>query len=149
MKKKLEREVLTDDQVLYTKQRATDIWFRIQMKGDTCYGYDSNYHFWWDGLPHGDPQMALVQGGLVDLDNLEDIWTTLKHRGYLSTHERLFWRVIAEAFRDLACKPCVAVSSDPRLDEGLTHTRGKRMKHITVKNYIWEWLHGTHTTMTI
>ena len=93
--------------------------------------------------------MNNVSGGLVDLDDTKGLWLALDYHGYLRLADRPFRRAIAEEIRELACKFCIAIPADIRLDEGLTHTRGKRMKHITVHNYIWEWLHGTHTTTTI
>ena len=149
MKKTFGKEDLNNQQMLDVKQRATDIWFRIVMRGDTCYSYGNDYHYWWNGLPHGDPMQETVRGGLVNLDDLEDIWTTLQYRGYLHFEERPFRRVIAEEVQAMARLQCQSIPFDPRLEVGLSHTRGKRMKHIITENYIWEWLRGTHTTMTI
>ncbi len=149
MKKNLRREELTDEQLLFVKLRATDIWSDIALKGNTCYSYGNDYHFWWDGVPHGMTQPTPSIGGLVDLDDLEDIWTTLKYRHYIQRDERPYWKVIAEELRTIAYGFCTPVPADPRLDKGIAHTRGKHWRHITVKNYIWEWFRGTHTTMTI
>lgn len=147
--KQLKTEDLTDDQKLQAKQRATEIWMQILLNGDTCYSYRDTYHFWWSGPAHGQPQDYSQQVGLVNLNDLDALGDTLVRRKYLSHGERAYQHVIAEEIHILAIPYCAPVPTDPRLDEGLAHTRGARMKHITVGNYIYEWLHGTHTTMTI
>ncbi|HEY3295391.1 MAG TPA: hypothetical protein VGL38_08125 [bacterium] len=145
----MKREALTNAQVILVKQRAADIWSEIAGKGDTCYSYGGDYHFWWDGLPHGHPLMNTVRGGLVNLDDDEDAWLSLSYFGYLKADERTYWKVIAKEFQDIAQSHCYPIPNDPRLDIGLLHCRSKHMKHITAMNYTWEWLHDTHTTMTI
>ena len=147
--KLMKAENLTDQQKLDVKQRAADIWIQILLNGDTCYSYCGTYHFWWNGPAHGQPQDYSQQEGLVNLNDLDALGDTLVRRKYISYSERAYQYVIAEEVRILARPYCTPVATDPRLDEGLAHTRGARLKNITVGNYIYEWLHGTHTTMTI
>ncbi|MBK8129601.1 MAG: hypothetical protein IPK53_12105 [bacterium] len=147
--KQLKTEDLTDDQKLQVKQRAADIWIQILLNGDTCYSYCGTYHFWWNGPAYRQPQDYSQQDGLVNLNDLEVLGETLERRKDLTRAEREYKLVIAEEVRVLALPYCTPVATDPRLDEGLAHTRGARLKNITVGNYIYDWLHGTHLTMTI